>query len=356
MSTVRHLFTPGPVPVHPAVLRAASMPPLYHRHHTFAELMERVQARLQLLFETSSPVAVLTCSATGAHEAIAHMLHARGSEAIVCTNGRFSQRWAQMLERFGVRVHRVESAWGENIALDALEHALHHAPSAHSVWLVHSETSTGVLAPLERILPLVRSRAPEIIVCVDATSSIGIHPIRMDALGIDVVIASSQKGTGGLPGLGLVAVSDRGRAAFLSSPPSLYFDLHATLDALTNGTTPFTPAVSLVAALDASLVLIEQEGLPQRWERYEHQARAVRTCLEQAGYHVFGECSSNSVTVAYIPEGIPNFVEELEQRFGILVARGQEDFRNVLFRIGHCGWYTEEDYNALFHALATIVH
>lgn len=149
-----------------------------------------------------------------------------------------------MLERFGARVHRVESAWGENIALDALERTLRTAPRARSLWIVHSETSTGVLARLEEILPIVRVHAPEIIVCVDATSSLGIHPVHMDAAGIDVVIASSQKGVGGLPGLGLVALSSRAQSAFLPHPETLYFDLRTALDSLKRATTPFTPAVT----------------------------------------------------------------------------------------------------------------
>lgn len=354
MHAVRRLFTPGPVPVHPAVLEATAQQPLYHRHRAFAELLERVHVRLQMLFETSSPVAVLTCSATGAHEAVARMLHDRGSEAIVCVGGRFGHRWAQMLERFGARVHRVESAWGENIALDALERTLHTAPRARSLWIVHSETSTGVLARLEEILPIVRVHAPEIIVCVDATSSLGIHPVHMDAAGIDVVIASSQKGVGGLPGLGLVALSSRAQSAFLPHPETLYFDLRTALDSLKRATTPFTPAVTLLAALDAALELIEQEGLPRRWERYAHLASSIRACLQTAGYRLFGECSSNAVTVAYVPDHVPDLVERLEAEHGILVARGQERFRDMLFRIGHCGWYSKQDLDALCHALAAV--
>lgn len=308
-----------------------------------------------MLLETSSPVAVLTCSATGAHEAVARMLHEHRSEAIVCVNGRFSHRWAQMLERFGVDVHRVDSVWGENIALDVLERTLQAAPRARSLWIVHSETSTGVLTKLEDILPIVRARRPEIIVCVDATSSLGIHPIRMDAAGIDVIIASSQKGVGGLPGLGLVAVSPRAQSAFLPHPETLYFDLRSALDALERATTPFTPAVTLLAALDVALELIEQEGLQRRWERYAHVASSIRSCLQNAGYRLFGECNSNAVTVAYLPDDVPDLVERLEAEHGILVARGQDHFRGILFRIGHCGWYSQDDLDALSEALVAVV-
>lgn len=351
----KRLFTPGPVSVHPVVLRAAAEPPLDHHHRAFAHLLGRVEERLQRLFRTQSPVAILTCSATGAHEAVARMLHADGGEAIVCTLGRFSHRWATLLERGGVTVHRVESPWGENIALDQLAMALGAYPRARSLWIVHSETSTGVLTPLADIAQLARQIAPDIILCVDAVSSLGIHPLWMDEWGVDIVIASSQKGVGGLPGLALVAANDRARRMMSNSPATLYFDLHAAFDALRRGTTPFTPAVTLIRALDAALELIEQEGLERRWERYRRDAQYLRRRLCRAGYRLFGEGSSYAVTVGYLPTELPNLVEILDDRYGFIIARGQEQYANVLFRIGHCGWYRRSDLRQLGDALEEVM-
>lgn len=308
-----------------------------------------------MLFQTQSSIAVLTSSATGAHEAIARMLHADGGNAIVCVNGRFSNRWAQMLERFGVRVWRVESAWGENISLERLQDRLEAVPYARSLWVVHSETSTGVLAPLADIAALARRLAPHIIICVDAVSSLGIHPLAMDQWDLDVVIASSQKGVGGLPGLALIATSQRARAAFSTSPPTLYFDLHLLLDAIEHGTTPFTPAVTLICGLDAALTLIEVEGLEQRWKRYARDAAYLRRRLQKAGYQLFGECSSNAVTVVHIPPELPDVVEIIEQQHGFILARGQEQYRGRLFRIGHCGWYRRRNLIELADALEELL-
>lgn len=349
------LFTPGPVAVHPTVLRAACQQPLYHRHHSFAEVLQRLEQRLKMLFQTQSSIAVLTSSATGAHEAVARMLHANGGKAIVCVNGRFSSRWAHMLERFGVQVWRVESAWGENISLEQLQHTLYAVPDAHSLWIVHSETSTGVLTPLEEIAALARHLVPHIIICVDAVSSLGIHPVAMDRWDLDIVVASSQKGVGGLPGLALVATSQRARTAFSISPPTLYFDLHALLEAIERGTTPFTPAVTLICALETALALIESEGLERRWQRYARDAIYLRRRLQKAGYRLFGECSSNAVTVVHTPPTLPDLVEQIEQHYGFILARGQEQYRDRLFRIGHCGWYYRRDLIELADALEELL-
>ncbi len=340
--------------MHPAVLRAAAAQPLSHRQRHFAELMDRLQIRLQWLFQTRSPVVVLTCSATGAHEAVARMLHPPGTEAIVCVNGRFGGRWAAMLERFGVGVHRVESAWGENIALDRLEEALKAAPRARSIWVVHAETSTGVLAPLKDIAERVRRHQPDILLCADVVSSLGVDPVLMDQWGLDVAIASSQKGVGGLPGLALVALSQRAEDALLEPAPTLYFDLCTALAHARHNSTPFTPAVTLVAALDAALEQIERQGLSARWERYARDAAYLRTRLRDAGYQLFGDASAHAVTVVHVPPEVPAIVDLLEERYGFVVARGQEHYRERLFRIGHCGWYRQQDLVALTDALAEL--
>lgn len=348
------LFTPGPVPVHPSVLAAAAQQPLSHRQRQFEELMAQLQTRLHWLFHTASPVVVLTCSATGAHEAVARMLHLPGSEAVVCIHGRFGARWAAMLERFGVGVHRVESAWGENIALDQVEAVLADAPQARSLWVVHAETSTGVLAPLEEIAQRARRLQPSIVICADVVSSLGVEPMLMDRWGVDVAIASSQKGVGGLPGLALVALSERAQQAMIEPAPTLYFDLRAAVDAAKRQSTPFTPAVPLVVALAAALELVEQEGLPSRWERFAGDAAYLRARLQAAGYQLFGESSAHAVTVVQVPPSVPAIVEVLEERYGFVVARGQEHYRSRVFRIGHCGWYQRQDLVALADALTAV--
>jgi aspartate aminotransferase-like enzyme len=317
--------------------------------------MATLQGRLRWLFQTNSPVVVLTCSATGAHEAVARMLHPPASEAIVCVNGRFGGRWAAMLELFGVRVHRVQAAWGENIALEQLEGVLEAVPHARSLWVVHTETSTGVRVPLQQIAECARKHRPEIIVCADVVSSLGIEPLFMDQWGIDVAIASSQKGVGGLPGLAVVAISQRASAAFVQPAPTLYFDLHAALDAAMRNSTPFTPAVTVVVALNAALELIEQEGLQARWERYARDAAYLRARLQAAGYKLFGESSAHAVTVVRMPPELPTLVEQLKQRYGIIVARGQEQYHSQLVRIGHCGWYSQEDLAALADAFEELM-
>ncbi|MCX7929365.1 MAG: alanine--glyoxylate aminotransferase family protein [Chlorobi bacterium] len=349
------LFTPGPIAVHPAVLRAAAQQPLYHRGQEFRQIMERVQRRLRMLFRTRSPVVVLTSSATGAHEAVAQMLHQPGTEAVVCINGRFSSRWAAMLQRLGVVVHRVESVWGENIALERLDAVLRQVSAIQSVWVVHCETSTGVLVPLEQIATIVRQHAPDAVLCADVVSSLGIDPFEMDGWGVDVAIASSQKGVGGLPGLALVAIGSRAEERFRDQSPSLYFDLRLALDAARTHTTPFTPAVTLVAALDVALEQIEREELPHRWTRYARDATYLRRRLRTAGYQLFGQCTSHAVTPVIIPPSVPGIVEVLQERYGFIVARGQEHLRDRIIRIGHCGWYRRRDLVALADALGEMI-
>src|SRR5262245_6985503 len=250
----RYLFTPGPTPVPPEVLAAAAAPVIHHRGPDFKELLARVIERLKVVCRTNHDVLLFTASGTGAFESALVNLLSPGDPLLVVSAGEFGERWAAMAAAFGCEVERLEYAWGESPSPADLERRLEET-RAETVLLVHSETSTGVVADVEG-LARVAAEAGALVV-VDAVSSLGAVPLEPDAWGIDVVVSGSQKALMSPPGLSLATVSpaawERCERATL---PRFYFDWRRHRRSLESLSTPYTPAVSIVAALDVALGLL----------------------------------------------------------------------------------------------------
>lgn len=330
------LFTPGPVAVPGEVLQLLAEPPLPHHSAQFRQLVFAIQSRLRELLEAAEPVLLLTCSGTGALEAVASALCPEGSRALVLVNGRFSARCAEILRRLRVQVQRLEAPWGESISPEALERYLESHPGMESVWIVHSETSTGVLQPLQELIGVVRRYCPDAFVCVDAITSFAVHPCPM-SWGIDAVVVSSQKALMLPPGLAIVGLSARAWEHVLRHDSrSLYFDLRLARERASEGLTLWTPAVSLVRALGYVLEHYFANGLAPHWERHARNARAVRAALGQLGLRCFGQSGSNALSVVELPEPLRTLPEELAA-CGFAVGRGQDALAGRVMRIGHMG-------------------
>jgi aspartate aminotransferase-like enzyme len=358
MSDISHtLFTPGPTKVPDVVLQAIARPPLHHRSDEFRELITRVSGHLQYLFQTTGPVLVLTCSGTGAMEATFVNLFSSGERVLVISNGKFSDRWVQMPGIFGLDVVEIKLDWGKSPTSSLMRNVLLAHSDVSAVYLTHCETSTGATTDIKTLSRIVHDNS-DALVCVDGVSSVGALEFRFDAWGIDVAVTASQKALMCPPGLACVALSDRALRKIKSSDlPKYYLNLSEALSAHDHGSTPWTPAVSLVAGLDAALAMIRNEEITNVWNRHRTIGTLTRQGIVQAGFKIFPECPSDSVTVASVPSSVltNNFLNKLKTEKGMILGRGQGKFKDKLIRVGHMGYYFREDINALLNAITAVL-
>jgi aspartate aminotransferase-like enzyme len=340
MARKRYLLTPGPTAVPPEVLAALAEPVIHHRSPDFRALFERVRGRLQQVFRTENDVLLLTASGTGAFESALVNLLSPGERVLAVSAGNFGERWAKLAAAYGCDVETLAYEWGETPQPDALGRHLEET-GAKVVTLVHSETSTGVVADVESLVTQCHEAGA--IAVVDAISSLGAVPLETDAWGIDVVVTGSQKALMTPPGLAFVSVSERAWAkAEQGSLPRFYWDWQRLRRSLATNDTPFTPATSTVVALDRALELLLAEGLDRAFARHRALGRACRAGVKAMGLELYSpdDDSAAVLTAVLTPEGV-DAVElrlALRDRFGITIAGGHGDIADRLFRIGHIGY------------------
>jgi aspartate aminotransferase-like enzyme len=357
MPAKHYLLSPGPTPVPPAVLEAGARQVLHHRGPEFRELMRRCLDRLRAVCRTEGDVLLLTASGTGAFESAVANLLSPGDRVLCVTAGAFGDRWIAMAKAYGLEVEELRYAWGETPQADDLAARLEETGAA-TAFVVHSETSTGVVCDLEAIARA--ARAAGALLVVDAVSSLGAVPVETDAWGLDVVVSGSQKALMTPPGLSLVTVSEAAWArSEVSSSPRFYFDWRKLRAALAEGSTPATPAVSVVVQLDAALGLLLEEGLEVAFARHAALGRACREGAKAMGLSLFSPDEERSavVTAICVPEQVDarELVRALRDRFGITVAGGHGELASRIFRIGHIGHYDVLDITAALAAVEELL-
>jgi aspartate aminotransferase-like enzyme len=351
----RYLFTPGPTPVPPEVLAAVGAPIVHHRSPDFLPVYERVLDRLHEVCRTENDVLLFGASGTGAFESAVANLVSPGEPHLVVSTGSFGERWVAMTTAFGADVDVLRYAWGETPDADDLRARLRERP-AKAVWIVQSETSTGVVADV-RSLAAAAKEAGSLVV-VDAVSSLGAVPCETDAWGLDVVVSGSQKALMTPPGLGLAAVSKAAFAA-VGSSPRFYFDWERTRNAQRTLDAPFTLPVSLVGGLDVALGLLLEEGLDASFDRHVRLGRAARAGVKALGLELFSPDDDRSavVTAVRAPSGVDgtDVVKALGDRFGITIANGQGELKGKIFRLGHIGWFDVFDITTQIAAVELVL-
>ena len=207
--------------------------------------------------------------------------------------------------------------------------------------MTHNETSTGVTNPLEQIAREIRAVEPDALILVDAVSSLGAVPMEMDAWDLDVVTTGSQKAWMIPPGLAMIALSPRAwKAVETAKMPRFYFDATLHRDALVNGETPWTPAVTTAFQLDEGIKLITAEGYPQIFARHAACAAATRAGLQAMGFRLMADpaFASNTVTSAWLPDGVEwSTFSKANRAKGLVLAGGQGNLLGKIFRVGHLG-------------------
>ncbi len=339
MAEKRYLFTPGPTPVPPEVLAALAEPVLHHRGPDYKQLFGECLERLHAVCRTSADVLLFTCSGTGVMESAVANLCSPGERVVVVSAGAFGERWRKLAEAYGCDVQAVEYEWGETPRADDLAARLDELGGAKAVFLTHSETSTGVVCDLQALAAAAKGAGA--LVVADAVSSLGAVPLEPDAWGIDVVASGSQKALMTPPGLGLVTVSAAAWDA-LGTSPRFYYDWEKTRSGQAKLDSAFTPAVSLVKALNVALGLLLEEGLENAFDRHVRLGRACREGAKAMGLELFSPDDDRSAVVTGIltPEGIDagELRLALRDEYGMTIAGGHGDLKNRLFRIGHIGY------------------
>jgi serine---pyruvate transaminase len=342
MAEKRYLLTPGPTPVPPEVLAALAEPVVHHRSRDYRDLYERCLARLREVYRTQNDVLVFTTSGTGAFESAVANLTTPGDRQLVLSAGNFGERWAGMAQAFGADLVHVKLEWGETPEPEDLRSALGDAGDVRVVYLTHSETSTGVVCDVQGLAAVAKEAGA--LVVVDAVSSLGAVPVETDAWELDVVVSGSQKALMCPPGLAFVSVSEAAlEAASRATSPRYVFDWERTRKAQAKLDAPFTPAVSIVRALDVALGLLLDEGLQLAFDRHARLGRACREGAKAMGLELFSPDEERSAVVTAIraPDGVDatEIVAALRDRFGITIANGQGELKGKIFRIGHIGWF-----------------
>src|SRR5437870_7650601 len=353
MPPKKYLFTPGPTPVPAQVLAALAEPVVHHRSPDFRPIYERCLERLRAVCRTQHDVLLFTASGTGAFESAVVNLVSPGEPHLVVSAGSFGERWIAMTKAYGADVDELRYAWGETPDPDDVRARLAERP-AKAVWVVQSETSTGVVADVQALAAVAKEAGA--LVVVDAVSSLGAVPLETDAWGIDVVVSGSQKALMCPPGLAFVSVSPAALAAAAhATSPRFVFDWERTRAAQAKLDAPFTPAVSLVRALDVALGLLLDEGLEAAFRRHARLGRACREGAKAMGLELFSPDEDRSAVVTAIraPDGIDatRVVAELRERFGITIANGQGELKGKILRIGHIGWFDVFDITTALAAL-----
>jgi aspartate aminotransferase-like enzyme len=346
------MFVPGPVDVDPEVLQAQAQPMLPHRSQEFEAIFRRAWEKSRQLFFTQSRVFIVTASGTGLQEAA--IRNFARQHVLACVNGAFSQRWFEVAQSNGKQVDRLEVEWDRPITPEEVARALQDK-HYEVLTIVHNETSTGLQNPVEEIAAAARAASPDTLICVDAVSSLGGARLEMDAWGLDMVLTSSQKCLALPPGLSLAAVSDRAMD-YAGQVPNRgwYFDLVRLEKHMNKDSTPATPALSLIYALDYQLDRILEEGLEARFARHSGMARKVQDWAASRGLELFAPEGYRSQTVTTVANtrgldvaGLNAFLKER----GMRIANGYGPLKGKTFRIAHMGEIRMADIDSLLSAM-----
>jgi aspartate aminotransferase-like enzyme len=352
----QNLRTPGPTPLPPAVREALAREMIAHRGSEFADILLDCLNGLKWAFQTQHDVVILTTSGTGGLESMVANTLSPGQRLLVASMGYFGDRAAKIARAFGVDVLQLDFEPGRAVDPQVIYDRLAAEPNVDTVFVTHNETSTGVLNPLPQLAEAVRQARPEALLLVDGISSVGSTPIEPEAWGCDVVVAGSQKGWMIPPGLAFVSISPRAwERQSRSTLPRFYFDWLQHKRAAADGSTPWTPALSLFFALQTALRVMRQEGLERIFERHLRLAQYTRDGLADLDLRLLADprFASPTVSTAYVPQGVDAklLLEMLETRESVVLAGGQGRLEGQIIRIGHMGWVRQEDLTAVLAAL-----
>jgi serine---pyruvate transaminase len=340
-----YLLTPGPTPLPEEVLGAASKPIIHHRTPQFQTILKEAIEGLKYVYQTKNDVFILASSGTGAMEAAVVNLLSSTDTALVVQGGKFGERWTEICKAYGINTEVINIEWGKVANPIDIANALKANQKIKAVFTTLCETSTGVVFDIESIGRIVKDT--QAVLVVDAISGLGAIDLKTDDWEVDVVVSGSQKGLMLPPGLGFISVSQKAfKLIETSKSPKYYFDLKKAKKALDKTDTPFTPAITLIIALNESLRMIKEDGLERIFARHKRLAGATRAAIKALGLKLFSaQFGSDVVTAACVPEGIDGekLVKKMRDTYGVTIAGGQDELKGKIIRIAHMGFIEEFD-------------
>jgi aspartate aminotransferase-like enzyme len=347
------LLTPGPTPLYPPALHAMMGSDIHHRTEDFRNIYRATLAGLKEVMGTSNDVLILVSSGTGAMESSVSNLFSRGDKVIVCSAGKFGERWVEIAKAFGLEATVLKAEYGDTVKPEQVEAALAATPGVRAVFVQASETSTGAQHDIRAMGQAIAKT--DAIFVVDAITGLGTMPLDIEGWGLDVVIGGSQKAFMIPPGIAFLAISAKAWAfAETATLPHYYFDLKKEKKNAALGESSFTPNTSLVIALNAALTYIKSVGMDKLVENAQLLARATRAAAVELGLELFAPGSPcSSVTAVKVPAGMDSgvIVKEFRSKFGAIIANGQGSMKGKIFRIAHLGYF---DFADLFGVIAEL--
>lgn len=347
-----HMFVPGPVDVDEDVLAAQTHPMIPHRSREFETIFRRASEKAQKLFYTQARIFLTASSGTGLQEAAIRNLV--GERVLACVNGAFANRWADVAQANGKQVEKLEFEWDQPVDPERVVAAVKKG-RFEALTIVHNETSTGMQNPVKEVAEAVRAVAPDTLILVDAVSSLSGARIETDAWDLDMVLTSSQKALALPPGMALCAVSDRAmQKAETVENRGWYFDLLRMEVHRLKDSSPATPAMALVFALDRQLDRILAEGLENRFTRHAAMAARVQAWAEERDFSIYAPAGFRSQTVTTLKNTRELEVSDLNAFLlerGMRLANGYGPLKNITFRIAHMGETQMHNIETLLDAL-----
>lgn len=350
------ILTPGPVAVPDFILEAIGQPVIHQRSPAFLEFFSELQKGLRYLFQTEGPVIVLPATGSMAVEMTIRSLFPPGTKVAIQSNGKFSERWSNYATYSGIKATPLMLPWGENLDLETLTTVLETFPDLDGIVLTHCETSTGVQIDLEEMVFAARQIRPDLLIVVDAMSTVGVTPLYMDAWDLDAVICSSQKGLFNPSGVSFIALSPR--VLFQLDTPKVDDAMHLGhyWRYLAQGSFPFTPPTQLLYGVLEALEKIRELGLPQRWNNSHRMSQYLKKAVVELGGKLFGEANSDVLTALSIGEGDQDEIRASLLERGFEVAGGQGALKGKMMRVGHFGWIGMEEMQGLVGVLGEIIN
>jgi len=348
----QRLLTPGPTPLLPAALHAMMGSDIHHRTDDFRKLYKQVLSDLKTVLNTTNDVLVLVSSGSGALEAATQNFFSPGDEVLVCSAGKFGERWEELMKAWGLKATVLKAPYGDAVQPEAVERALAENRNLRGVFVQASETSTGTQHDVKTMGLAVKKT--DAIFVVDAITGIGTMPLDIQGWGLDVVAGGSQKAFMIPPGLGFMAISPKAWAhAETAKLPRYYFDLKRELKNAINGESAWTPNTSLLLALAEALKYIKDLGMHQLVANAQLLAHATRTAMAALGLQLFSTSPGSSVTAVRPPAGVDSgvIVKEFRNRFNAIITNGQGSMKGQIFRLAHLGYF---DFHDLFAIVAEL--
>ena len=346
------LFTPGPVQIPERVLKVLGEPIIHHRTPEFKVIFLYTRELFKRLVDSVSENFVyFASSGTGAMEAAVINFFKPSDKVVVINAGKFGERWSQIASTYGLNVVELKYEWGKSVDIEQLKEVLDKNSDTKGVLFQISETSTGVYHDYKAIGELCKER--DCLAVADAITALGVYNIKPEEEGIDILIGGSQKALMLPPGLSVLWFSEKAAKRLNKDIPKYYFDVAKEVKKQKEGSTAYTPAVSLIIGLRESLEMLLEEGMENVEKRHRLMSEATRKAVEALGLKVFAENPAISVTAVYTERA-----EEIRKgllKLGVRTAGGQDHLKGKLFRISHMGYLDTLDHLSAIGALEMVL-